>query len=208
MSKPIILSTSYLPSLNYLRYLINSDVVYIEKYSNYIKQSPINRCEILAANGRLPLSVPVQKGRTVKQKIKDVKISYATDWQRLHLKSIESAYRSSAFYEYYIDAFMPFYTKKYEYLFDYNLLLLQTILKELEVAKEIKFTEEFYNEEFEAQDLRYRKGKKALENLLLSEKHTKYYQVFNKKFDFQYNLSIIDLLFNEGTNAYTILDYF
>ena len=205
MADKIILSSLYFPPIQYFTQILSSSEIYIESKANYVKQTYLNRCEIFAANGKLTLSIPIKKPKTRKIKIEDVELSYDTDWQRLHLKSIESAYRSSAFYEYYIDAFLPFFTKKYKYLFEFNTDLLKTILNELEIDVHINFTDEYYENQFEALDARFKISPKNAENIEFNVNLPKYYQVFAEKHGFLPNLSILDLLFNEGPNSKLIL---
>lgn len=205
MNQNVILSSFYLPPIEYFSKISKGTTVYIESKANYIKQTYINRCEIYAANGKLSLSIPIKKAKTKKVKIEDVKISYDTNWQRLHLKSIESAYRSSAFYEYYIDAFIPFFTHKYEFLLDFNTDLLKTLLSELEIDTEIQFTDEYYKNQFEALDYRSEISSKNKNFPTKELEFSEYYQVFSKKYGFIPNLSIFDLIFNEGPNSRMIL---
>lgn len=203
-SKLLILSTAYLPTISYLTMLANADNVFIETHENYIKQSYRNRCEIYGANGKLPLSVPIKKINSTKSNIRDILIDYSTSWQRLHWISIESAYRSSPFFEFYMDDFIGYYNKKFKFLFDFNMELITVILKALELDNNIKLTKEFipdYNNE--TTDLRsIIHPKKKADKQYPSES---YIQVFIDKHGFIPNLSIIDLIFNEGPNAISFL---
>ena len=205
MTDKIILSSLYFPPIQYFAQILSSSEIYIESKANYVKQTYLNRCEILAANGKLTLSIPIKKSKTRKIKIEDVELSYDTDWQRLHLKSIESAYRSSAFYEYYIDALLPFFSKKYKFLLEFNSDLLKVLLNELEIDVNINFTDEYYENQFEALDARFKISPKNIENIEINVNLPQYYQVFAAKHGFLPNLSILDLLFNEGPNSRLIL---
>jgi hypothetical protein len=200
-----LLSTAYLPPISWFKIMLGADEVLLEQHENFIKQSYRNRCNILAANGVLALSIPLVKPPEIKVNIKDIKIDYKTDWQKQHLKSIESAYRNSPFYEYLIDDFIPIYQKKPQYLFEFNLLLINTVLKIIEIDKKIGFTDNFFVPNDESFDFRYRiKPKKQSEEIThLANKE--YYQVFNSKHPFQPDLSIIDLLFNLGSETYGYL---
>ena len=106
--KPLLLSTAYFPPIAYFCAIKQYGSVYIEQYENFGKQSYRNRCEIMTANGVIPLTVPVAKANS-KTCIKDLKIVYQTNWQKLHYKGIESAYKNSPYYEYYIDDLIPFF---------------------------------------------------------------------------------------------------
>ena len=124
---PFLLTTAYFPPIAYFSCLKKAEVTYIEQYENFGKQSYRNRCEIMTANGVIALTVPVAKANS-KTLIKDLKIVYPTPWQKLHFRGIESAYKNSPYYEYYIDDLMPFFEKQETYLFDHNLAILTTIL--------------------------------------------------------------------------------
>jgi len=205
MNHKTLLSTAYLPPISWFKIMLNAEEVIIEQHENFIKQTYRNRCHILAANGQMSLSIPAVKASSKKIKITDVKIDYATNWQKQHLKSIESAYRNSPFYEYLIDDLLPFYEKKHKFLFDYNFQLINTVLQMLEIKKEIKLSTSFAELANNSFDFRNQiKPKKQSEKLTqLASK--KYYQVFNEKHLFQADLSIIDLLFNLGSESYGYL---
>lgn len=185
--------------------MLGADEVFIEQHENFMKQTYRNRCNILAANGVLALSISLVKPKALKINIREVKIDYKTDWQKQHLKSIESAYRNSPFYEYLIDDFLPLYQKKTTFLFDFNMLLINKIFNVLELNKDIKFTDNFLKPNDDVFDFRYRLKPKKQEPKItaLASKH--YYQVFNDKYPFQPDLSIIDLLFNLGPETYGYL---
>jgi hypothetical protein len=107
----ILLSTAYLGPVSYFSAISRADKVIIEQFDSYHKQTYRNRCSILGANGPLDLVIPVVKASITKTMVKDVRIDYATRWQSIHWRSLFSAYNSSPFFEYYADAFSPFYSK-------------------------------------------------------------------------------------------------
>lgn len=202
--RTVLLSTAYLPPIDYFYFLLNAEKVLIEKHEHYQKQSYRNRCEILSANGKLSLSIPLIKN-TDKEIISQKKISYAENWQNVHWRAITSAYKSSPYFEYFEDEFKPFYTEQFEFLLDYNLQLTQVILKILRIKKEINFTETF-EKETPFLDLREKIHPKNEVSLPEAPLDT-YYQTFADKFGFTKNLSVIDLLFNKGLETKDYLAY-
>jgi len=204
--REVLLSTAYLPPIQYFTKIIRYERVLIEQHENYSKQSYRNRCMILGANGPLSLSVPVVKSPGGKQPVKDIKIDYATDWQKLHWKAIGSAYGKSAFYLYLHDDLKPFYFHKHTFLFDYNCKLLETLLALIGIRKNIGLTDEFCPDPVIADDFResiHPKSRKQKNDAAFMPE--RYYQVFGTKHGFLPNLSIIDLLFNEGSESFIYL---
>ena len=185
----------YLPPVSYFTALKAHNFEFeIEKHEHFLKQTYRNRMSIASPDGILDLMLPVIKGSKFHTTIKDVKISYDAKWQRLHWLSIQNCYRSSAYFEYYEDGLAPFYEKRYEFLFDYNVELLNWILKQIKQSPVVNFTSEFEKDIPVALDLRGHFGKK---NIHLAEAKN-YFQVFSDRNQFTPNLSIVDLLFNQG----------
>ena len=203
----IVLSTSYFAPIQYYCKLIQYDTILIEQWENYSKQSYRNRCNIMGANGVLPLSIPVVKATHKKMLTKDVKISYDTNWQKLHWKGIESAYKSSPYYEYYIDDLERFFNQKWDYLLEYNQEIQNTICEILEIDPKIQLTEDFVElKQEEIVDFRnviHPKASKAIhDNSFQAEEYT---QVFSDKHPFASNLSILDVVFNLGPEGESYL---
>jgi len=198
-SNSFLLSTVYLAPVEYYFLLNNASEIILEQNEFYEKQSYRNRCKILTANGIMDLSIPVEKSGKVL--IRDIRISEHDNWQTNHWRAIESAYNSSAFFEYYADDLHPFYERKWEFLWDFNLEIQQKMLELLEIETKINFTSHYLTENENITDLR---------NLIHPKKESitsskPYYQVFEQKFGFCPNLSIIDLLFNMGPESQLIL---
>lgn len=191
----VLLSTAYLPNVHYLSQVIQHDTIIIEKHEHFVKQTYRNRCDIVTANGKLSLSIPLIK-QADKELISDKKISYAEDWQKQHWRTIVSAYKNSPYFEFFEDEFKPFYENQFEFLLDYNTQLLQTILHILRIKKQIIFSNQFEIKPANVIDLRS-----------LSEVHANvplinpYYQVFADKFGFTSNVSCLDTLFNIGLDT-------
>lgn len=203
---PILLSTAYLPPIQYMAKFLSGSPVLIEKHENYQKQSYRNRCYIYGANGKQCLVIPVKKQHGEKTPIQEVEMDYKMNWQKVHLKSIESAYRLSAFYEYYADDFTAFFEKKTRLLFDWNLDLLNTIMAMIGFAITPALTLSYQSGIEDCLDFRQCiSPKERLVRPDAAFKPVPYQQVFQERYGFIPNLSIIDLLFNEGPEALAVL---
>lgn len=202
----VYLSSAYLAPVQYFSKLMHYPQVKLEAHCNYIKQTYRSRCDIAAANGQLTLSIPVDKGEQLKCRTKDIRIANTTDWQRQHWKSIESAYRTSPFFEYYEDDFRMFYEQKWNFLFDFNTEIQAKVLSLIECDAQISLTEH-YKMKFEPHELNFRdliSPKKGYQ-LDANFKAVPYYQVFEQRHGFLPNLSILDLLFNMGNETRLVL---
>lgn len=194
----IIISTAYLPPVEYFSLILANGNPKLEKWENYGKQSYRNRCHIYSANGLLALNIPIERSSESKVIIADTKIDYSYAWQVRHWRAIESAYKSSPFFEYYSDDLQPYYFKKEKFLYDFNLKLIDLLITLLGVNVKIEETESFIKS-YSSGDYRFIIHPKE-ENLDII-KNGQYQQVFAHKFGFIPNLSIIDLLFNEGPSS-------
>lgn len=197
----VLLATAYLPPVQYYSKLFSHSAALIEHYEHFSKQTYRNRCNIYGANGLLSLSIPLQK-RGERTLTKDVKISYDDPWQKLHWRSLQSAYRRSPFFEFYEDDFAPFYeNKKFDFLIDFNEALLHVTLQLLGKKTELKNTSLYQKEYADATDFRtiISPNKSYTADIAFILKP--YMQVFENKYGFIPNLSIVDLLFNQGTSA-------
>ncbi len=199
----MLFSTAYLPPVSYFVGINMCEEIVLESCENYTKQTYRNRCNIVSANGVVGLTIPVEKGYGNKIPIQDVRISDYDNWQKIHWKSICSAYRSSPFFDFYEDDFRPFYHKKWKYLWDYNLELLNLVLELLDIQPKITFTNDFQVEYKDKMDYRFTINPKKESVVDIQP----YYQVFQAKHGFIKDMSIIDLLFNMGNESiFTIQD--
>lgn len=202
-----LLTTSYFPPIQYYNKIVKDKNILIEQYEHYGKQSYRNRCDIYGANGKLTLSLPVIKGARMKILTKDIRIEYVEDWEKIHFKSIESAYRKSPFYEYYIDDIQPLFSKKHKYLLDLNNDILEVTNDILDVNPSINMSNDYIKDTSDMDD--WREGihpKKSRQREDLSFISSSYTQVFSDKFGFEPNLSILDLIFNLGPEAIDYLE--
>ncbi|MDR0683491.1 MAG: WbqC family protein [Dysgonamonadaceae bacterium] len=194
--KTVLLSTAYLAPVEYYMQLNNAERVIIEKTDHYVKQTYRNRCIIATTNGLQTLSIPVVKPDFHKCYTKDMRIADHGSWRHLHWNAIVSAYSSTPFFEYYTDDFRPFYEYKYKFLFDFNEQLRELICRLLDIYPDISYSSCYV--------INSRTGEMDLREVIHPKKESRitnfkpYYQVFESKYGFQSNLSIIDLLFNMG----------
>jgi hypothetical protein len=176
--------------------MVNAEVVYFEVCDNYQKQSYRNRTEIYGANGKLALTVPVSYTQKNRQLYKDVAIANDDLWQQQHLKSLQSAYSMSPFFEFYIDDLMPLFEKQFSYILDFNLKCFEILKDSLQLDINIETTTLFEKNPEHKADFRKLVNRNYETNTLQS-----YTQVFTDRHGFISNLSILDLLFNEGPNT-------
>lgn len=199
MDNHLILPAFYLPPVSYFRTIQHTPLpILIEQYEHYPKQTYRTRASICSANGKLDLIVPVQGGHKGHTQMKDVKISYEWDWQRLHWMSLQTAYRSSAYFEYYEDDFSPFYQQRYEWLLEYNIAQLELLLRLLKIERSLGHTDS-YRQDYALQlDFRTSIHPKRVDPAGTDKP---YYQVFENKHGFISDLSVVDLLFNHGLQS-------
>ena len=180
----------------YYSALLSYQNILLEQHEFFVKQSYRNRCEILGANGKMVLSIPLQE-RKNKSLTKDIRIDYKTPWQMQHWRAIESAYSSSPFFEYYQDDLFPFYLKQVEFLMDFNLVIQEKIIALIGLKLNFSRSESYIQEIENKIDAR-----NSFSPKLNSEKiFPDYIQVFENKFHFVPNLSILDVLFNLGNES-------
>jgi hypothetical protein len=198
-----VLPMCYLPPVELFVELNNyKPNVLIEREEHFPKQTYRNRASIYSPDGVLTLTVPVVKGSKNHTVIKDVKISYDFKWQRAHWMGLQTCYRSAAYFEYYEDDFAPFYEKNFEYLFDYNQQLMELLIKLTKIKTSLIYTETYEEAYPTLTDLRNTISPK-IENESFLQKP--YFQVFEDRHGFIKNLSIVDLLFNQGPQTLSYL---
>lgn len=190
-----LLHPSYFPSISHFVAMMQADEIVFETEDNFQKQTNRNRTYIYSPNGIQLLNIPIKHSKTSHQKTKDIQIENDFDWQKQHFKSLEAAYRSSPFFEYFEDDFVPFFEKKHTFLMDLNFEALEIISKCMRTKFNFTTTEEYFHEvdSNSFKDYRFLVNGKKDPSVFES-----YPQVFDDKFGFINNLSILDLLFNEG----------
>jgi len=200
--KNILIHPSYFPSIIQMTAMVQADKVIFEIEDNYQKQSYRSRTYIAHSNGTLLLNITVKHSTDgSKLKTKEVIIENAFPWQIQHWKLLESAYRTSPYFEYYEDDLKPLFFNKETSLLDFNLKAFTLICELLDLEIDYSFSKEYFKNP-EQTDLRYLANPKLKTNFNLQN----YNQVLNKNNEFHPNLSILDLLFNEGPNAVNYLE--
>ncbi|WP_312766870.1 WbqC family protein [Epilithonimonas sp.] len=197
--KKVLLPIFYLPPLSWFSVFLNEEnEVAFEQFENFPKQTYRNRAAIYGANGKLPLIIPIK--HTGKREIKDVEVSFAEDWQKLHWKSIKTAYQSTPYFEYYEDKLKKIYGEQIISLKEFNLKALGIILDILKTEKKYELTNEYFKNP-EAEDHREKFSAKSESTSEFEE----YFQSFSDKNGFIKDLSILDLICNIGPESLTYI---
>lgn len=198
----VLIHPTYFPSIAHFVAMMKAESLVFEINDNYQKQTYRNRATIYGANGTLDLNIPVHYTQKNRQLYKDVSISNIDNWQDLHLKSLESAYSASPFFEFYIDDLKPLFEIEAHTIMDFNLKCLEAIFECFQLPFEYETTQVFEKEPKNTIDARpLANSRKEIEQNFES-----YAQVFDNKHGFLQNLSILDLLFNEGPNSIIYLE--
>jgi len=203
--KPILLSTAYLPPISWMAVAMQTEHMGIELQETFPKQTYRNRCTIATSSGKLNLTVPVKRINGNHTRTCDIRIDNSNNWQLLHWRSIITAYNKSPFFLYYRDQFESLFFKKQEHLVDLNRELLNELFK----ALQIKSLEIFYTNEYvvksDVYDLRNSFHPKSLTHHPVKIEFPRYMQSFEENHGFIPDLSIFDLLFNMGPDAFQYL---
>lgn len=206
-TKKAVLNPGYFGPIDWFLAFINAEEIVWEYQDNYQKQTYRNRQYIYGANGLLSLNIPIihAGNKNNRQKYREVRIENHTSWQKIHWRSLESAYRTSPFFEFYEKELAALYEKPFTYLMDFNYHCLQTLCSCLQVHKNAKQTSCFYKSfahSAEVTDYRHLVKAKRPQSI----KFESYDQVFQEKHGFIANLSILDLLFNKGPQTIAYLE--
>ena len=232
-----LLSSTYFGPIQWYQKLNRYDECLIERHESFIKQTYRNRMIIPTTNGPLSLTIPTNHNTSLA--MKDIRISDHANWRHVHWNALLSAYGESPFFEYYQDDIRPFYEKKYEFLFDFNMETTEKMIELLDIRPKISITEEYilseerrvkseettFGGQGESQFDSIADHKVQSSNLKVQSKEVqsivdfrdairpkkplpdaefapkRYYQVYGQKHGFLPNMSILDLLFNEGNEA-------
>ena len=215
-----LLQTTYFGPVQWYQKLKRYDHCVIEQYDSYQKQTYRNRCVIATANGLQALTVPVEVGGK-KEEVREVRISDHNQWRRVHWNALQSAYSESPFFEYYADDIRPFFEQKYEFLIDFNEAIRQKMCELLDIDTSVSYSSGFmvqgsgfrvHGSWFRVHGSWFRVHGSGFRDFreVIHAKHPQddpefqprsYWQVFQHRYGFQPNLSILDLLFCMGPEA-------
>jgi hypothetical protein len=201
MTGKILVSTAYLPPVEYFSLIAQADEVSVEREENYLKQSFRNRCYILSVHGPQLLSVPVYLGSQHKTPLKEIRIDYSRRWQQVHLRAISASYSASPYFQFYFENIEKIINKNFEFLIDLNLELTESVSKMLKIKTKLTYSTNFKPVSEDENDFRYKISPKKETQFFVRE----YIQVFNNDNKFVHGLSIIDLIFNMGPEASSYL---
>jgi hypothetical protein len=201
----LIFPALYNGPVNYFARLARQQEIVLEQYDSYSKQSYRNRCMIMGPNGVVPLSIPVKRKRNVKTHLRDIRIDYDSNWNRIHWRSLVASYASSPFFDFMAEEFYPLYEKRFVFLIELNINLIEETLGLLGLQIPVVRTEVF-SPILSDHDPRHFIHPKMDQAAADPDFHpAEYHQVFSDRLGFQANLSILDLIFNEGPDALSYL---
>ena len=206
-----LLLTTYFGPIQWYQKLYRYDHCMIEQYDSFQKQTYRNRCVIATANGVQALTVPVEHTNLspltshLSPLVKDLRISDHNQWRRVHWNALQSAYSESPFFEYYADDLHPFFEQKYDFLVDFNEAIRQKVCELIDIHPNVEYTTKYQPSALNPQpstltdfrDVINAKHPQPDEGFTPKE----YWQVFQHKYGFLPNLSILDLLFNMGPES-------
>ena len=197
----VLLHPTYFPSIATFAVIVQNEIVW-EVFDNFQKQTYRNRCYICTDQGKHMMNIPIKHvgSNQGRQLYSEVVLDHTMPWQKQHWRTLETAYRTSPYFEFYEDDLKPLYEAHEELLFAFNLKTIQTILDCLGIQKEFKSTTKYEIEPAHWVDGRHLVDAKKP----FDYSYSKYGQVFEDRHGFVENLSILDLLFNEGPNT---IDY-
>ncbi len=194
-----LLSSTYFGPIQWYQKLHRMPCI-IEQHDHFVKQTYRNRCVIATANGTQTLTVPIERYDGTKCPMRDIRISDHGNWRHLHWNALVSAYGETPFFEFYADDLRPFFEKRHTFLFDLNLDIMHTMCQLLDVRPQVTLSDQYIvlpSEDDAVVDFREAiRPKHPLPDADFNP--TPYYQVRAQRHGFLPNLSILDLLFNEG----------
>lgn len=204
MNGPAVYPVFYHGPVNLYARLIREEEIIFEQYDHYTKQTYRNRCRIVGPNGVLTLSVPVKRKKGAPTCMKDIRLDYDTPWPRVHWRTLEASYASSPYFEFIRDELAPFYEARFDFLLDLNIRLTEWTLGWLGLFPDLKLSSGFTDiTDNDPREIIHPKKREHIHDPAFTP--VPYTQVFSDRLGFQANMSILDLLFNEGGSAPSVL---
>lgn len=176
------------PLAYYLQVLKNLNTIYLYPSAPYPKSLNLNSFSLPSANGYLRLSIPLRGGRTRMRNLADTEIDYREPWLAHHKKTLDSCYKNSPWYDWYVEGFWEIYVRKYRYLLDKTVAIYQYLSNCLGHEQQLIFA--------------YQSSHSPI---IYTNQVPEYPQVFMHKLGFMPNVSLLDLLFHLGTEAKTYI---
>jgi len=196
MTMNIILDNQYCPPISYFALLLKAENCLIEKHENFVKSSNRNRCRIAGPNGLQMLSIPIDSGKSHRQLFKDIISSNAIDWQKNHWQSLCSSYRRSPYFEFYEDELKPLFADNSVLIFDLNTQIIKKIIGLLKLDISLAYTTS-YQKDYDG----FLDARNLYKENMFAPALPPYIQVFGDRHPFLNDISILDLLFNQGPQA-------
>ena len=198
----VLLHPTYFPTIASFSLLVKEQCL-LEVSDNYQKQTFRNRTYIYGANGKQILTVPILHtgGDTGRQFYKEVRVDNSVLWQKIHWKTLQTAYRTSPYFEYYEDKIAPIFEQAYTFLLDLNLKTIEVLLDCLHCSVKWEKTTQYQENYDQVSDFRYLSNAKKTYSI----EQEPYYQIFSDKYGFVAQLSVLDLLFHEGNHTLSYL---
>jgi hypothetical protein len=194
----LIADLQYFPPSIFFNYLGNYTHCIFDQYEHFQKMSFMNRCTLLGGNGPLNLTVPLDGGRNQKAVFRDVKILNSKNWQDRHWKTITSCYNKSPWFDHYRDDLQKLYLRKFDFLVDWNLACFEWISDKLSIGISYSLSRNF-QKEYDSIEYIDMRGKLVLATINKRFPDVaRYPQVFEDRFGFLPNLSVLDYLFCVG----------
>lgn len=194
----ILLPAVFFPNIAYLCLIYQHEAANIVVNERYEKQSFRSRMSLVGANGPFNLSVPVVRPKGKDSLVSEVTLSSAENWRKDHLRGIESAYRNTPYFEYYWDAVRTIISNDHDSLLSINQASTDFLIDKMGLSCQLTYSQENEDWDFRFFDELCNPKKQSFEG-------RRYIQAFEERHGFVGNLSGLDLLFNEGPNAITIL---
>lgn len=217
---------NYLPWLGLFEKLDRCEVFVFFNRVQYVGKEWVNRNRIKGPNGVFWLTVPVSHSQGSRIPIAEVRIDNSKSWQVKHWKALRSCYQRSPFFDEITDLLSPILlSTRWELLTDLNQALIAEIARYLNIQTQLIDARDFswrgekselvLNMCLDLGATQYIFGEQGLSYADVNEFRKKevvpYFQQYRHPVypqlwgDFVSHLSIVDLLFNVGTDAVDVL---